>query len=71
MLTKWKKICYWFVYAYILRTREYFENKQWYRRLRGGTWYLICEFQSGDEYWTRAAPGSWEGIVVETERYEV
>lgn len=62
-----------FVYAHALRVKEYFETKQWYRKYKGGSWYLICDFETGEDYWSQTIPDCWIGAVaiMDEEHYEI
>lgn len=70
-MKKWLKIINLFTKLCLSYVSEVFEHKQWYRRLVGGRWFLVCEFDTGDEYWTSTKPDSWIAVIVEEENYEI
>jgi len=51
-----------------LTMKEYLESKRWYRQLFNTTWYYVCAFDTGEEYWTKVKPESWEAMIIDIEK---
>lgn len=69
-INKYKKVCQYSFHWCIAWIKERAVSYQLFRRLRGGTWYFVCEISTGDEFWTDREPEYWEAMVIEKEVYE-
>lgn len=68
-IKKWLKVFTLMFWTTVYHIKEKLETKQYYRKYKGGTWYLLCEIDSGEEYWTQQKPNQWMSIIIKIEHH--